>query len=335
MWTSLGIPISFFGALWLMPGFEVSINEISLFAFILVLGIVVDDAIVVGENIHTHQERHGEGLRGAIEGAQEISTPVIFAVLTTVAAFVPLMLVPGMMGKIFRVIPLVVIPCLLFSLVESLQILPAHLSHLPKKKERPGLWARFQGMFANGLKRVVRVVYRPGLDLALRWRYSTAAVGAAILILTLGMVMGGWANFHFFPSIEADFISVAVTMPQGTPATGTSRALERLESGAEALRQEIIAKDGVDPFRHVYSSVGDQPLAAQGGGPFGAVFSMTQANLGEITVELAPTQQRSISSEALRQPLAGADWSGAGSHRDQVHGDDDESGRRRRRAVER
>ena len=299
MWTSLGIPISFFGALWLMPGFEVSINEISLFAFILVLGIVVDDAIVVGENIHTHQERHGEGLRGAIEGAQEISTPVIFAVLTTVAAFVPLMLVPGMMGKIFRVIPLVVIPCLLFSLVESLQILPAHLSHLPKKKERPGLWARFQGMFANGLKRVVRVVYRPGLDLALRWRYSTAAVGAAILILTLGMVMGGWANFHFFPSIEADFISVAVTMPQGTPATGTSRAIARLETGAEALRQEIIAKDGVDPFRHVYSSVGDQPLAAQGGGPFGAVFSMTQGNLGEITVELAPTQQRSISSEAL------------------------------------
>ena len=299
MWTSLGIPISFFGALWLMPGLEVSINEISLFAFILVLGIVVDDAIVVGENIHSHQERHGDGLRGAIEGAQEISTPVIFAVLTTVAAFVPLMLVPGMMGKIFRVIPLVVIPCLLFSLVESLQILPSHLSHAPGPRTRRSLWSRFQGLFTGGLRRFTRSVYSPSLELALRWRYSTAAVGAAMLILTVGMVMGGWAKFHFFPSIEADFVSAAVTMPQGTPADATSEAIEQLEQGVEALRAEMVAQDGVDPFRHVYSSVGDQPQAAQGGSPFGAIFNRASANLGEITVELAPSEQRSTTSEVL------------------------------------
>jgi multidrug efflux pump subunit AcrB len=299
LWTSLGIPISFFGALWLMPGLDVSINEISLFAFILVLGIVVDDAIVVGENIYSHQERHGDGLRGAIEGAQEISTPVIFAVLTSVAAFVPLMLVPGMMGKIFRVIPLVVIPCLLFSLVESLQILPSHLSHTAKPRTRRSLWSRFQGLFTNGLRRFTHGVYRPSLELALRWRYSTAAVGAAMLIVTVGMIMGGWASFHFFPSIEADFISAAVTMPQGTPATGTSDAIARLEQGVEALRAEMIAQDGVDPFLHVYSSVGDQPLAAQGGSPFGAIFNRAEANLGEVTVELAPSDQRSTSSEAL------------------------------------
>ena len=113
-WVSLGIPISFLGAIALMPGLDVSVNVISLFAFILVLGIVVDDAIIVGENIYRHQEEHGEGLRGAIEGAREIGKPVTFAVLTTVAAFMPLMFVPGMMGKIFRVIPLIVIPCLLF-----------------------------------------------------------------------------------------------------------------------------------------------------------------------------------------------------------------------------
>lgn len=299
LWTSLGIPISFFGALWLMPGLDVSINEISLFAFILVLGIVVDDAIVVGENIYSHQERHGEGLRGAIEGAQEISTPVIFAVLTSVAAFVPLMLVPGMMGKIFRVIPLVVIPCLLFSLVESLQILPAHLSRTAKPRTRRGLWSRFQGLFTNGLRLFTRKVYRPSLDVALRWRYSTAAVGAAMLIVTVGMIMGGWASFHFFPNIEADFISAAVTMPQGTPANGTSDAIARLEQGVEALRAEMIEQDGVDPFLHVYSSVGDQPLAAQGGSPFGAIMNRSEANLGEITVELAPSDQRSTTSEAL------------------------------------
>ena len=131
-WVSLGIPISFLGAIMLMPMLDVTVNVMSLFAFLLVLGIIVDDAIIVGENIYSHQERHGDGLRGAIEGAKEIATPVIFSVLTTVAAFMPLMFVPGMMGKIFRVIPLIVIPGLLFSLVESLDILPAHLSHIPK-----------------------------------------------------------------------------------------------------------------------------------------------------------------------------------------------------------
>jgi multidrug efflux pump subunit AcrB len=139
VWISLGIPVSFLGAIMLMPGLDVSINVISLFAFILVLGIVVDDAIIVGENIFSHQERHGQILRGAIEGTQEIHKPVIFAVLTTVAAFMPLMFVPGMMGKIFTVIPLIVVPCLLFSLVESLNILPAHLSHIPAQRQG-GRW---------------------------------------------------------------------------------------------------------------------------------------------------------------------------------------------------
>ncbi len=299
LWTSLGIPFAFFGALWLMPGLEVSINEISLFGFILVLGILVDDAIVVGENVRSHQERHGEGLRGAIEGAQEVSTAVVFAVLTTVAAFVPLMLVPGMMGKIFRVIPLVVIPCLLFSLLESFSILPSHLTHFPARTARPSLWSRFQGLFTGGLRRFIRHVYSPVLELALQWRYSTAAIAAAILIVTVGMVLGGLVRFHFFPSLEAEFISAAVTMPLGTPADQTSEAIAQLEEGAAALRAELIARDGVDPFRHVYSSVGDQPLAAQGGSPFGAVFNLASANLGEITVELAPSEQRTVTSKML------------------------------------
>ena len=110
----------------MLPGLDVSFNMLSLLAFVLVLGIVVGDAIIVGENIYRHQEEHGNGLRGAIEGAREIARPVTFAVLMTVAAFSPLLFVGGMMGKVLRVIPLVVIPCLLFSLLESLNILPAH-----------------------------------------------------------------------------------------------------------------------------------------------------------------------------------------------------------------
>tara|TARA_B100001123_G_scaffold421242_1_gene528579 strand:+ start:3230 stop:6412 length:3183 start_codon:yes stop_codon:yes gene_type:complete len=299
LWTSLGIPVSFLGALWLMPWLEVSINEVSLFAFILVLGIVVDDAIVVGENIYTHQERRKEGLRAAIDGAQEISKPVIFAVLTSIAAFIPLTLVPGMMGKIFRVIPLIVIPCLLFSLVESLQILPTHLSSLPTPQIRNNLWTRVQSFFAGGMQQASRLIYQPTLDLALHWRYSTASIGAASLILTVGMVLSGWTTYHFFPSIEADFISAAVTMPQGTSAAGTDEALKRLEAGAEALRLELMEREGKDPFRHVYSSVGDQPLAAQDGGPFGPILDRAAAHLGEITIELVPSDTRTMTSEIL------------------------------------
>ena len=297
-WVSLGIPISFLGAIALMPGFDVTVNVISLFAFILVLGIVVDDAIIVGENIYRHQEKHGDGLRGSIEGAREIAKPVVFAVLTTVAAFMPLMFVPGMMGKIFRVIPLIVVPCLLFSLLESLGILPAHLSHIPKRP-RSGPWRTFQQFFANGLKSFIRRVYEPVLETALRWRYVTAAIGVSTLVLTGGMVLGGWTTFHFFPSIEADFMAASVTMPQGTPADTTSLAVEKMEAGAVRLRARLLRETGMDYFRHVSTSIGDQPMAARGPGPLGPATSISSANLGEVTVELAPAETRAYTSEQL------------------------------------
>ncbi len=297
-WVSLGIPISFLGAIALMPTFDVSANVISLFAFILVLGIVVDDAIIVGENIFRHQENHGDALRGSIEGAREIAKPVTFAVLTTVAAFMPLMFVPGMMGKIFRVIPLVVIPCLLFSLIESLGILPAHLGHLGKRPTS-GSWHRFQQFFANGLKTFVRTVYQPLLETALRWRYVTAAVGLSTLILTGGMVLGGWTSFHFFPSIEADFMAASLTMPQGTPVDATSRAVEKLEEGAARLRARLRQETGMDYFRHVSAAVGDQPMMSRGNGPMGPLAVASAANIGEVTIELAPAETRSYTSEQL------------------------------------
>ena len=300
LWVSLGIPLSFLGAIALMPSLDISINMMSLFAFVTVLGIVVDDAIIVGENIFRHQEEHGDGLRGSIEGGQEIAKPVIFAVLTTVAAFMPLLFVPGMMGKIFRLIPLIVIPCLLFSLVESLGILPAHLSHM-KKSGPSGVWRRFQGFFANGLKLFIRRVYRPSLEFGLRWRYLTAAVGVATLIVTAGMMLGGWTSFHFFPSIEADVIAGSITMPQGTPAEVTSAAVEKLEVGAARLRARLLEETGQDYFRHVAAAVGDQPMASRGGGGggFGAATSLAASHVGEVTIELAPSDLRAYNSEQL------------------------------------
>ena len=279
-WVSLGIPISFLGAMAFMPAGDVSINVMSLFAFILVLGIVVDDAIIVGENIYRHQEEHGHtsNMRGAIEGAQEIAKPVIFAVLTTVAAFLPLMFVPGMMGKIFRVIPLIVIPCLIFSLVESLGILPAHLSHTPTPR-KPGLWRRFQSLFSNGLKTFIRTVYEPLLARAIEWRYVTAAVGVSTLVLTVGMVLGGWTSFRFFPSIEADFMAASITMPLGAPVETTGDAVAKLEAGAATLREQLIQETGMDYFRHVSASVGDQPMSSRGGGPMGPIRNASASNL--------------------------------------------------------
>ena len=261
-WVSLGIPVSFLGAIALMAVTGVSVNMVSIFAFILVLGVVVDDAIIVGENIHRHQEEHAAGPRGAVEGAREVSKPVTFAVLTTVAAFMPLLFIPGVFGRIFRIIPLVVIPCLLFSLIESLGILPAHLAH-GHRRGPAGVWRRFQQRIASGLMWFVRAAYEPVLEVALRWRYVTAAIGVSSLVLTAGVVLGGRVTFLFFPSIEAEFMTASVTMPQGTPVEATSEAIAKFEAGAERVRARLREVTGMDYFRHVASTVGDQPMLAR------------------------------------------------------------------------
>ncbi|MEE8585223.1 MAG: efflux RND transporter permease subunit, partial [Acidobacteriota bacterium] len=244
LWVSLGIPISFLGTLWLMPWLDVSINLMSLFAFIVVLGILVDDAIVVGEGIYSSQRKGLFGIEAARKGAQRVAIPVIFGVLTTVAAFSPLVAVEGSIGKIMRVIPLIVIPCLLFSLVESLLVLPSHLSHYhPQGKRPPGAlvryWQRFQGLFADSLMWFARRVYRPALRLAVRLRYLTVAAGLATLLLTAGLILGGRIRFVFLPEVEADNVAAFLTMPQGTPVEVTEAAIRRLEQTAFETAREL------------------------------------------------------------------------------------------------
>ena len=295
-WVSLGIPISFLGAFMVMSVFDVTANFVSTFAFILVLGIVVDDAIIVGENVFRHREAHGDRLRSAIEGAREISKPVVFAVLTTVAAFSPLFFVPGEVGKVARFVPLVVVPCLLFSLVECLAILPAHLAHTGTPRQGP--WRRFQKRIANGLGAVGRNVYRPALAVALRWRYLALATGIATLVLTAGIVLSGRIAFHFFPAPEAELISGSLTLPAGTPVAATSAAVARLEGGAERLRRDVLARTGQDVFRHVYAAVGDQPMAGDGPGNEGA-FGTAAPHIGQVMIELAPAEERNLRAEEL------------------------------------
>jgi multidrug efflux pump subunit AcrB len=276
------------------------VNLISLFAFIVVLGIVVDDAIVAGENIYSHQQRHRQGLKGSIEGAREVATPVVFAVLTSVAAFVPLLNVEGAIGKVMRTIPLIVIPCLLFSLVESLWILPAHLSHM-KAKPKNTAWRKFQGFFADGLEWYIKAVYSPSLNFLLRWRYVTVAAGLATLLITLGTVRGGYIRFEFFPPVEADYISAALTMPQGTPADQTSDVVQLLEESAERAREEFRDRPGGnDLFRHISAAVGDQPYTVSQQRNAGtAATRSTAGHLGEVTIELSPAEDRDFSSSEL------------------------------------
>jgi multidrug efflux pump subunit AcrB len=305
-WVSLGIPISFLGAFWLMPSLDVTINLISLFAFIVVLGIVVDDAIIVGENIFKHIQRGKRGLRAASEGAIEVATPVIFGVLTTIAAFSPLLFVAGVMGKFMRVVPIIVIATLVFSLIESLLILPAHLS---RSRQRPDsnrvarIWKRLQQGFSDKLDFFINKAYKPSLRLGLKYRYGTLAWGVVTLLLTIGLIGAGWVKFVFFPNVESDFVSAALTMPPGVSVDATEDAVRRIEASALRVRDELEneAKDGqTNPIQHIFTSIGEQPYKADQG-PMGGT-AVGASNLGEIVMELAPSEDRSISSaEVVRR----------------------------------
>ncbi len=308
-WVSIGVPISFLGALWLFPVLDLSIDVISLFAFILVLGLLVDDAIVVGENVHRHQERAEEPLAAAVRGAQEVAVPVIFGVLTTVAAFVPLIVSPGPMGQIFSAIGVVVVCCLVFSLIESQLVLPAHLGHmkLDERPARPGSlaarWNRLQRSCSSGLERMAEGVYRPSLERALEWRYATLAIGVVILMLTVALIGTGRMRFTFFPPVEGDYVTARLTMRQGTPVEVTTRAVGVLEDSAARMKaalDEELDVDGESVVKHLLASVGGAP--SSGTGPPRRPSSVVAGtHLGEVTIELQGADVRPISAAAVTQ----------------------------------
>ncbi len=313
-WVFLGIPVSFLGTLWVMPLLGLTINTISIFAFILVLGIVVDDAIVVGENIYRHHEMGKEGLEAALDGLREVAVPVVFSVLTTIAAFTPLLTMQGPTGKTVRILPLIVIVTLLFSLVESMLVLPTHLSHLQRPdRRRPGAgsddaqrpalprttaWQRLQTRFSHLLGRLASGVYRPTLRYALTWRYTTLAICLLLLLWTVGFIGGGHLRFVFLPPVEADNLVAFLTMPRGTPVEVTTEALERLERSARQLQAELVETGEEHVFRHILTSIGDQPFRTAADPTTVATFD-SGAHLGEVNIELAPAEQRRIRASEL------------------------------------
>ncbi len=290
-WVTLGIPISFLGAILLMPAIDVSLNMISLFAFILTLGIVVDDAIVVGEAIYK-QRQDGHGiLEAAILGVREVAQPVVFSVLTTVVAFSPLLFVPGVSGKFFRNIPMIVIPILLISLVESLLILPAHLSHGKPPSQRGVLGAvnRGQKWIADKLEVFVERVYTPVIRVALRQRYLTMASAIGILIVTVGLVAGGKVKSAFFPKVEGDTIKVSLELPYGAPVEDTERFAKILEREAMAT---LDANGGQEISRGLYLLVG----SSGGGGGALSGGPSTGSHKAQVSIFLVPADQRDITT---------------------------------------
>ena len=306
-WTTMGIPISFLGGLWLVPQAGVTINMISLFAFIVVLGIVVDDAIVVGENIYNYLEKGMKPLDAAIRGVREMAMPVTFAIITTVAAFAPLLFVAGRMGKIMKQIPIVVIAVLLMSLVEALLILPAHLSgdgHLFNRLfgRILGPIERVQKKVQKGLQWFIGVPYRRSLDFALNWRYLTVSLAVVFLFLSTSIVVGGFLKFSLMPKVDADNMVALLTMPQGTPVEQTEAVLARVGAGALQLAREYdegMSEEGPSVIRHISSTVGQHPTGG-GHGPMASRPTMeSSAHLGEVNVELLGAENRSVSSAEL------------------------------------
>ncbi len=303
----MGIPISFLGGLWLIPEFGVTINMISLFAFIVVLGIVVDDAIVVGENIFNYLEEGMKPIDAAIRGVREMAMPVTFAIITTVAAFAPLLFVAGNMGKVMRQIPIVVIMVLLMSLVEALLILPAHLSGAGTLFHRImdpilGPIERVQARVQRGLQWFIRGPYRSSLELALEWRYLTVAVAMVFLFLSVSLVAGGFLKFSFMPKVDSDNMVALLTMPQGTPVEQTAAILERIEAGAIRLAAD---HDEAQPdgrpsvIQHISATVGQHPTGG-GHGPMATRQSGgDSSHLGEVNVELLGGEDRDVGSAEL------------------------------------
>ena len=300
-WTTMGIPISFTGGFILLNATGVSINMISLFALIIVLGIVVDDAIVVGENIFAHRQSGKSNLAAAITGVRQMAAPVTLTVFTTIAAFAPLVFTAGELGKILWVIPIVVTSVLLISLIEALLILPAHLTGT-RQRTTPGLIARGQQRMRNTLQRFIEGPYARALARATGYRYLTLAIAVFVLLLILGLIGGGHVELRLMPEVDADNVWATLSMPQGTPVERTRTVVKHLETAADQIRNQYDkTHDGPSVFRHVSTTIGDQPFAALAGGGPGAVQAVgaTASHLAEVNIELLSGELRTISSREI------------------------------------
>ena len=308
-WTAVGIGLSFAGVFAVMAAFGISINMMALFGFILAIGIVVDDAIVVGENIFAQREKGTPGLRAAIRGTRRVSVPVIFAVLTTVAAFTPLLFVPGSLGKFLYVIPAIVIAVLLLSLVEVLFILPYHLSHLPApgagvgRKGLLGPVYRLQALVQRQLQRFIDGPLERSVRFAVRRPGLTVLGAVSSLLLVAGLVAGRHLRFSLLPVIEGEEVVAYIEMTDGTTSERTLEVasyVEREGYAAVAELEAALPEDEPPLVEATFTSVGERPSMAGGPG-MSAEASFIQSNIAEVSLRLSDPEIRSVPAIELER----------------------------------
>jgi multidrug efflux pump subunit AcrB len=292
----LGIPLCFLGAFVVLGSTEFSINMITLFAFIVTLGMVVDDAIVVGERTYALREQGHSAMNAAIMAAKEMAVPVTFAILTTVAAFAPMFFVPGTMGKIFGLIPAVVISVLLLSLLESFFVLPAHLASTKAGSGHAPAWMYpidlLRRATSRSLEWFTARVYRPFVRLAISARYLTVAVAIGAFALTIGTVVSGRVAFNFFPPIEGDIVKAQARLPYGSPLEDTQRVQRILESAATDALQEL---GNSDDLRGTYTRLGEEAPAM---GPDRGEPE-TGSHIVAVELNLVSVDDRAFTADAL------------------------------------
>lgn len=289
-WIALGIPISFFGAFAVMSPQDISVNMISLFALIVTLGLVVDDAIIVGENTFTKIEKGVPRLQAAIEGAGEMLKPVAFSILTTLTAFAPMFFVPGVMGKIFFLFPAVVSSVLIFSWLESFLILPAHLGHGKKQNQSTSRRInRIPDAVSRGLGRFIGGVYEPFLQLVLRYRYITVSIGLGSFVLAVVLVASGVLPFSFFPKIDGEVITATARLPYGAPIEQTLAVRDELESAA---RRAVEQHGGDAILEGMFTRVGEGPASRM-------AAAETGSHLVTIELGLVRSAEREVTAETI------------------------------------
>ena len=295
-WSGMGIPISIAGALvilWAMGG---TINMISLFSLIMVLGIVVDDAIVVGEAIYFHRKQGKPPLKAAVDGVSEVGMPVIAAVTTTIVAFIPLFYVGGIMGKFISILPAVVIACLVVSLLECFILLPAHLGHLPDPNASNNnlnpLTRRLEivhRLTSSGMEWFVARIYTPLLSKALYWRYISFCIAISILLLTVGLIRGGILKFEVFPEIDGFIITSTVEFPGGTPPDVTEQTIKQIDAALLRLAEHTQTRSGDPLILERLSLVGQTLEDMPKSGP----------HLGSVQAILLDSERRGIHTKDL------------------------------------
>jgi multidrug efflux pump subunit AcrB len=281
MWVCIGIAVSFLGALFVIPSTPISINMMTLFAFVLVLGIVVDDAIIIGESIHVEVERGLRGTEAAYEGAKRVSKPVIFAAVTTMIAFSPTVFMEGAAAKMTLPLSLVVILSLAFSLVDAFFILPAHLSHLKplSDKDQTSVLGRLRRGIADGLANFSRERYQPFIFKAVKSRYLTLAIFIGFWFVIMSFVQGGWVKQTFYPLIPGDDIIVNVKLSDGVSFTTTEQVVAQVEAAAEVTRAHYVAERGEDIILNVRTFARENNIL--------------------VTMELMPSEVRDVPIELV------------------------------------